>query len=306
MKTKNVLGWIAVAVSTLFAGIWAFWGSIENFHEGWFYESFWLNVGLMLVQYWLFALIFTFLNLIALRWPRFGGAFFIVAAVLIPAVWIRTFAAIVLFAVPLGAAGLLYWMGRPEPKRWACRIAVGLPLLVLFGGSLEPAWRVARRLDDGNLGIREIAGNGVALQWAPAGPGWPQHHVDFPGGTWYDAVRICSHLNASGTALSDSALNIWRLPTVEEVVRTQARHGANAGGTWDPATGKASYRILPDKESPLWRHHSPVIYWWTATAVDERSAYRAVYNGGVQKLPKNTRAGYLGFRAVRDVPAPGR
>lgn len=302
MKTKSILGWGAVGLSTLFGCLWAFWGSIENFHEGWYYPSFWLNVGLMLTQYWLFALLFTGMSVLALRWPRIGAGVFLIAAVLIPSVWIQTPAALFFFALPLAATGVLYWLGRPEPKQWAYRIAAGLPLLVLLGGSLEPAWRVANRLDDGITGIRTIQGNGVALQWAPAGPGWPQHWNDFPGGTWNDAVRICSRLNADGATLADSAVNIWRLPTVEEVVRSQARHGNNAGGIWEPATGKADYTVLPDKESPLWQLHSPIIYWWTATEVNDSTVYRAVYNGGVQRLSKKVRAGYLGFRAVRALP----
>ncbi len=48
---RQPLGWLAVALSTSIASFWAFWGIIENFHEGWFHESLLLNVGLMFVQY---------------------------------------------------------------------------------------------------------------------------------------------------------------------------------------------------------------------------------------------------------------
>ncbi|MDR3714065.1 MAG: hypothetical protein P4L51_14695, partial [Puia sp.] len=45
------LGWIAVSISTALACFWALWGINENFHEGWYFDSVWRNVGLMMVQY---------------------------------------------------------------------------------------------------------------------------------------------------------------------------------------------------------------------------------------------------------------
>jgi hypothetical protein len=42
---------------------------------------------------------------------------------------------------------------------------------------------------------------------------------------------------------------------------------------------KATYKTTPDKESPMWNVHSQVIYWWTATDVDEEHAYIIVYVG---------------------------
>jgi hypothetical protein len=66
---------------------------------------------------------------------------------------------------------------------------------------------------------------------------------------------------------------VWRLPTVDEAVRSMARHGRNSGGVWDAETGKAAYNMIPDKESPLWNVHSQVIYWWTATEIDAERAY---------------------------------
>ena len=39
-----ILGWVAVSISTGIAGLWALWGSIENFHEGWFSTSLELNL----------------------------------------------------------------------------------------------------------------------------------------------------------------------------------------------------------------------------------------------------------------------
>jgi len=35
---RQIAGWIAVGLSAAITCFWAFWGIIENFHEGWYYE----------------------------------------------------------------------------------------------------------------------------------------------------------------------------------------------------------------------------------------------------------------------------
>jgi len=45
------IGWVAVGISTTITCFWAFWGIVENFHEGWYYASWISNLGLMFVQY---------------------------------------------------------------------------------------------------------------------------------------------------------------------------------------------------------------------------------------------------------------
>ena len=196
----------------------------------------------------------------------------------------------------LGAA---YLFGRPTPHGAALAILAALPLLAVVVAGSGPAYRVAHRFDDGYRGARRLAGNGVDLVWAPAGPGWPRH-----GATWNEAVLICRSLNGDGTALEDTPRDVWRLPTVEEAVRAQCRDGASARGVWDNALGRAFYAAVPDKESPLWDPTSKVIYWWTATAVDDANAYIIVYDGKVWPRRKTSRWGYLGFRAVRAVRDP--
>ncbi|MBK8556216.1 MAG: hypothetical protein IPL65_10825 [Lewinellaceae bacterium] len=184
---------------------------------------------------------------------------------------------------------------------WARRITWLLPLFCYLVFSIEPLIRISGRIDDGNYGVRTIVGNGLALVWAPEGPGWPN---DSKGYSWHQATEICAHLQDDGLSLSDSALNIWRLPTIAEAVASQVRHNMNAGGVWEEQSGTASYHAAkPDKESPLWKHHSPVIYWWTATAgPDTSTAYRIVYNGQVHALPKKIRMGDFSFRAVKSAP----
>jgi hypothetical protein len=157
---------------------------------------------------------------------------------------------------------------------------------------------VAGRIDDGNRGARRLAANGVDLVWAPEGPGWPRDGVD-----WTEAARRCRYLSADGNALADVPQDIWRLPSVEEAVRSQARHGENSGGFWDAARARATYARTPDKESPLWDVHSKIIYWWTATEAGPEKVFVVSYNGTVLARPRHARRGYLAFRAVK---APGR
>jgi hypothetical protein len=155
--------------------------------------------------------------------------------------------------------------------------------------------RVSQRLDDGNVGERLVSGNGVALVWAPEGPGWPRQGAD-----WYAAQNVCRHLAEDGLSLTSSPQDRWRLPTTDEAVRSMARHGRNSGGVWDPTAAKAKYETKPDKESPLWQVHSQVIYWWTATSAGDDRAYIIAYDGGVWPRGKDFSPAYLGFRCVRE------
>lgn len=136
--------------------------------------------------------------------------------------------------------------------------------------------------------------NGVALYWAPDGPGWPRE-----GGDWYEAQYACQYLSEDGLFLTSTLQDIWRLPTVDEAVRSKARHGRNSSGLWDEETDEANYKTTPDKESPLWNVHSQVIYWWTATEVDEERVYIIVYDGEVWPRSKRFGPAYLGFRCVK-------
>jgi hypothetical protein len=158
--------------------------------------------------------------------------------------------------------------------------------------------RVCHRVDDGVTTARLVQGNGVALVWAPEGPGWvrdSKHSLD-----WDEARALCARLSADGTRLEAAPVNIWRLPTVDEAVRSMTRGGINAGGVWDAQAARATYRFTPDKESPLWRVYAGTIYWWTDTAASTDKAYRLVYNGKVFPTRKVCRMGSLGFRAVRE------
>ena len=296
-RYQHILGWTAVGLSTLAACFWAFWGIIENFHEGWYLPSLWLNLGLMLVQYLLPMILFVGAALVALRWPRIGAGLHTAAAVGV-AWFLRSASPTVVYPFivgPLVFMGVTYWFGRPRPRRWAVAAVVTLPLMTLLICGAEPAYRVSGRLDDGDRSARRITENGVDLIWAPEGPGWPRNGVP-----WVEAVRRCQYLAEDGASLADSVQHVWRLPTVAEAVLSMQRHGQGCGGTWVADGRIASYERMPDKESPLWDVHSQVIYWWTATEVNDRDALIIAYDGKVWSRTKSSHYGYLGFRAVKD------
>jgi len=295
VKKQKIMGWIAVGLSTLITCGWALWGIIENFHEGWYFESMWSNLGMMFVQYLSPMLIFMGVTVISVTWPRVGGGLHGLSALF--AIWFfKAFsnAATFLVILPLIGLGVMYWFGRPQPKKLAVSLIVGLPMLTLIISGISPVIRVSQRVNDGNLQARLVQGNGVELTWAPDGPGWPRE-----GGDWYAARQACQYLFEDGLNLATSSQDIWRLPTVDEVVRSMALHGQNSGGEWNAETADATYETNPDKESPLWNPYSQVIYWWTATEIDEDRAYIIVYDGKVWPRSKEFGPAYLGFRCVK-------
>jgi hypothetical protein len=291
-----VLGWSAVGMSTPAAGFWSYWGILENFHEGWYQRSLWMNLAMMLGQYLLPAILFVGAALTGIRWPKLGGLVH-VAAALWAAWYFRGAAALVIYLSivgPLCLMGAGYAFGRAEPRRRALALVTGAPLILALVFGAEPAYRVLGRLDDADRSAVRLAGNGADLVWAPAGPGWPDDGVP-----WSEAQRRARFLVEDGSHLAQTPQEIWRLPTVDEAVRSMRRHGENCGGSWDEGRGQARYERTPDKESPLWDVHSKVIYWWTATEVNEREAWIVVYDGKVWPRPKAAHWGYLGFRAVK-------
>lgn len=297
---RQPIGWFAIALSTTIASFWAFWGIIENFHEGWFHQSLLSNVGLMFVQYLSPVIIFALLTLLAIAYPRVGGVAHVLAGLLL---WLLLFdlddrIAMLFVIAPMLILGTLYWYGRPQPRRAAYLLAAGLPTLTLVVCGVEPVVRIAGRIDDGNLQSRLVEGNGIRLVWAAEGIGWPREGV-----TWHEALRACQHLSEDGRTLAEGPQNVWRLPTVEEAVRSMSRHGINSGGLWDGQTKAVTYQVSPDKESPLWNVHSQIIYWWTATEIDDERAYIIVYDGKVWPRRKRFAPGYLGYRCVKPIEA---
>lgn len=299
-KLKVITGWTAVAITIFFAGLWAFWGAFENFHEGWYHPSLLDNIIMMVFQYLLITLVFIILAVTMLKNKTAGLFLHIGFGIFLLWLLFRASFNILgyLILIPFAILCVLYYFGEPKPKTLAYFLIIFIPLGIFTVISIPQGIRVSGRYNDGYLGERTVEGNGIALVWAPRGPGWPDS-----GMSWKDAMDNCRYLSKDGTYLADEEKNIWRLPTVEEAVRSMTRNGENAGGVWFLQEEKAEYNIRPDKESPLWDLHSKIIYYWTADTAknDENSAYMIVYSGSVRTRPKETNQGYLGFRAVRAI-----
>ncbi len=308
IQGRSILGWIAVGLITLVASCWAFWGTLENFHEGWWYPSLLENLALMLVQYLSFSLIIIMIGFVAIRWPKIGGGLLIVLSFLLGFLVLKInplsqmslrdiFIWFLFIGLPWVVA-ILFLFGRPEPRKLAYLIVGGVPLLVSIVCAVEPICRISGRIDDGNREMRLVEGNGVRLIWAPAGPGWVREYNQ--ACLWEEARRRCRFLTKDGKTLADTPQNIWRLPTVDEAVRSMTRHGHNCGGIWDKEKKRATYKIRPDKESPLWDTISGIIYWWTATEFDEKHSFVILYSGDVWIKSKQGRNIVTrGFRAVK-------
>lgn len=295
---KSIIGWIGVSITTIFSSVWAYWGAIENFHEGWYSTSIWENLFMLFFQYLLFTIIFVSLAVIILKWKKIGLVLHFITAVF--SYWFfsgATFSVIgLMIVIPIIALGFVYYFGEPRPKKWAYKLLIGLPLIIILVVSIPQGIKVSKRFNDNDFGMRTVQGNGLILTWAPRGPSWPDQGI-----SWDEAQRICKYLSEDGTVIMKEEQNIWRLPTVDEAVRSMMLHGKNAGGVWDSSEGKAAYERTPDKESPLWDVHSKVIYYWTSdtSTQDERKAYIIVYHGGIYAKRKIDGQSYLSFRAVK-------
>lgn len=298
-KRQLILGWTAVGIVVIVASLWAYWGGIENFHEGWYSKNIWENISMMIVQYWSLALVFIIIGIICIRFPIASLPLCIVigiaAAIILSG---ASFSVLwVMIIIPLTGLGLLFFFGRSKPKRLAYILVASLPIVILLVTSIIGLVRVSQRVDDGDYNQRRVETESVCLVWAPRGPGWPDEGVSY-----YEAKEICAHLNEDGTKILEEKVNIWRLPTVEEAAASQMLHGENAGGKWDRENEKAIYKFTPDKETPLWDPYSKVIYYWTGTIASEGKAYIMVYNGGVFTRSMEIHPDYLSFRAVKECP----
>ena len=295
---KQIIGWVAVAVSTAIAGYWAYWGAFENLHEGWYSDSLLKNILLFVVQYLLISIGFTALALLSLKWRTAGLVLYISAGILFSVLFISANQWMLWFIIilPMAALGTMFFFGRPEPLNLARTIIIVVPIIIVTAISVPGFIRISQRLTTEANGTVETTVNGSALIWAPKGPGWPESGV-----TWDEANEICSRLSEDGLTVEAEPQNIWRLPTVAEAVGSMMVHGENASGVWDPAAKQATYSATPDKESPLWDVYSKVIYYWTSETPDDNAqkAYIIVYNGAIYAKTKAVGQDSIGFRAVK-------
>jgi hypothetical protein len=332
--------YIAVGVLILVTTFWTYWGAGEAYYEGWW--GAWYNP----IPYLLPAVALLALTLAVIRWP-WGGGWTLVAvggAIFVGWMLISEFTLINIakafllggIAALVGMAFLLegrrrkhIYSGDHTPRReWPRRnlpylLAIGLPLLVIIGMSVYWLPVVLGRVDDGNRGARLIEGNGVALIWAPAGPGWYEHYYSWndiafygvppvgfgekPGYEDRDATiadmnttGLCIYLSEDGLTIMDEPQYIWRMPTVDEIVRSLSRHGESAGCTWDGKSERTNCQVSPDKETPLWAPDWSPIYYWASDEYDTHQAYYVSYNGRVNHQPKSWGNQRHGYRFVRE------
>ncbi len=354
---RRLPGYIATGLVILTTSLWTLWGTAEMYYEGW---------GLPFpspLAYLIPAVTCLALTLTALTWPRLGGWLILLIGGAFTAWWWGL--AVTRGQFSLGrvlstfpASGLLFLTGvlfllegrhrrqrlaegwapprRGDAMEWRPYLrrnlryvlAVGFPLLVALGVSAYYAPLVLTRVDDGDRGARLIEGHGVALVWAPKGPGWnwkqpwggypswdmlalygvpPVGFGEKPG---YEArhasandmatTGLCRYLSEDGSTLMAERQDIWRMPTAEEIVRSLVRGGENAGCTWDGESEKALCERSPNKETPLWAPDEAPIYYWSADEYDEGEAYYISYNGRVSWQPKDWGNPRHGYRCVRE------
>ncbi|MFC1977334.1 hypothetical protein ACFLWS_03600 [Chloroflexota bacterium] len=338
---QKLPGYIALGLLITLTTFWTYWGAGEAYFEGWWGP--WYNRVIYLIP----AAVLLALTLVGIRWPRKGGWTIVIVGGGIFAGWlvISEFSVVNLIkAFLLGGlaalVGVLFLLearrqqrlrseGWKPPGKWfRCNLpyllAIGLPLSVIIAFSVYWVPILLGRADDGDLSARLIEGNGVALVWAPAGPGWYEHYYSWndiafygvppvgfgekPGYDDRDATMedmsttgLPCYLSEDGLTIMNEPQYIWRMPTVDEIVRSLVRHGENAGCTWDGTSRQAECQVLPDKDTPLWVPDWSPIYYWAADEYDEHRAYYVSYNGeGINHQPKFWGNQRHGYRFVRE------
>ena len=167
---RHLVGRVVVGLSLVITSFRALWGIIWDFREGWYSESLLSCLGLMFAQYCSPALPFLVATVSAIRRPGVGAAVRVIFALLVVLSRTQQHSDVSRHLIAnRDRRALLVW--SPRPRNLALALAFGLPAFILIVSGLEPAIRVAQRVDDGNLQARRLLGNGVELVWAPDGPG---------------------------------------------------------------------------------------------------------------------------------------
>ena len=288
-KGNTWLGHITMSVSLLAVCFWAYWGIIETFHEGWYSETLYENALNMFGQYLSPMIILILLSVLSIFKNKIGAVVFLLTGILI-GVLIQNRVLVLPFLI----LAIMFWYSDLNQKKVWTVLIVGTPLIITLVLGIPNYIRVDNRFNDNDFTQKLIKGNGVELIWAPEGPGFPEN-----GTSWNNAIVICKYLSEDGLAILDEPQNKWRLPTADEMVRSLTKANKNSGGTLDTVRFVAEYKTTPDKESPIWKVHSKVIYMWTATEIDSTHAYMIAYDGKLWSRNKKYAANYLGFRAVK-------
>jgi hypothetical protein len=293
INKKRIIGWVTSIMTFLIIGVWSYWGINENFHEGWYHTSLLQNLSMTFIQYLSIPLIFLVLSLIALNYKKIGSGLFIALGIF-SIFFFDSNAGRLLIFIPLLLFALGFYLGEYKHKKIITLSFIIIFLLIILSFGVPQLIKVENRFNDNNFGTQIITGNNIELVWAPQGVGFP-----LEGTNWQTAKDNCGRLNEQGTNLEENEINIWRLPTREEIVRSMTRKNNNSMGFIDDL-GIAQYKIKPDKETPLWNPHSKIIYYWTNESKDEERAYLVGYNGYILTRSKNSGANYQGYRCVKE------
>ena len=113
--------------------------------------------------------------------------------------------------------------------------------------------------------------------------------------------NVCLYLNEEGTALLPEPQGIWRMPTMDELVRSLTRKGENAGCVWNGKAGSQRCEVRPLRETPLWDPTANYdgVYLFEEEA-DASRAYYVYAESTVQAIAKYTRAKSHNYRCVRE------
>lgn len=292
-RIKEVISWITLIITLSIISFWSYWGINESFHEGWYHTSLLQNLLLTFVQYLLIPIVIIAISLIAINYKRVGSGLFVVLGIF-AMFFFNSNAGRILIFIPLVLFAIGFYFGKFKNKKIISLLLILIPLLIILIFGVPQLIRVENRFNDNNFGIRTIIGNSINLTWAPQGIGFP-----LEGTSWQTAKDNCIYLNEEGTKLEDSKINIWRLPSRDEIVRSMTKKNNNVGGSID-SQGEAEYKERPDKETPLWNPHSQVIYYWTNEQKNEKQAYLVAYNGYILDRSKTSGANYHGYRCVKE------
>ncbi len=172
-------GWGSAILMIFFTVFWAYWGTNEMYHEGWW--GAWYNRLPYLAP--LVAVLIP--SLLAFRWPVAGGSLILLIGGFALFFFSSDVAYIGLAIALVGVAfitdGILkrrlpvaekttsspWWL-----RHWRYLALLVAPLIVFLAVSAMMLPVVLTRMDDGNRAARLIRGNEVDLVWAPEGPGW--------------------------------------------------------------------------------------------------------------------------------------
>jgi len=137
MKTRIIIGWISISISIMLICMWAFWGIIENFHEGWYFDNFFKNIGLMFIQYLSPLIITTVLTLISIKNNKIGALLFITSGIVL-----SFYVSNSIISIPFIILAILYWFSNLSPKKWKYILTIIIPFVVLIIFGIEPIYRL--------------------------------------------------------------------------------------------------------------------------------------------------------------------